>query len=122
MTGAAADDDAVALVLADVLGHEVGADHRVDLRGVRRPGAVGALAGAATLGTPNVLGLQNQNQVLCDQATTAVPQIKAGRVRALATGSGKRSLLLPELPLALDHGWTQLPLSMIVAISSLSPQ
>lgn len=35
---------------------------------------------------------------------TAVPQIKAGRVRALATGSGKRSLLLPELPTLAEAG------------------
>ena len=33
--------------------------------------AVGALAGAATLGTPIVLGLQNQNQVLVVQGAAA---------------------------------------------------
>jgi osmoprotectant transport system permease protein len=49
--------------------------------------AVGALAGAATLGTPIVLGLQNQNQVLVVQgaaATAALAFAAEGLLLALA--------------------------------------
>jgi osmoprotectant transport system permease protein len=57
--------------------------------------AVGALAGAATLGTPIVLGLQNQNQVLVVQgaAATAALAFAAEGVLLLASemvGRGRR--------------------------------
>jgi osmoprotectant transport system permease protein len=51
--------------------------------------AVGALAGAATLGTPIVLGLQNQNQVLVVQgaaATAALAFAAEGILLLLAGG------------------------------------
>ena len=53
--------------------------------------AVGALAGAATLGTPIVLGLQNQNQVLVVQgaaATAALAFAAEGALLLLAGGRG----------------------------------
>ena len=52
--------------------------------------AVGALAGAATLGTPIVLGLQNQNQVMVVQgaaATAALAFAAVGALLALAGGA-----------------------------------
>ena len=52
--------------------------------------AVGALAGAATLGTPIVLGLQNQNQVMVVQgaaATAALAFAAEGALLALAGGA-----------------------------------
>jgi osmoprotectant transport system permease protein len=54
--------------------------------------AVGALAGAATLGTPIVLGLQNQNQVMVVQgaaATAALAFAAEGALLALAGGAGR---------------------------------
>jgi osmoprotectant transport system permease protein len=51
--------------------------------------AVGALAGAATLGTPIVLGLQNQNQVMIVQgaaATAALAFAAEGALVAMARG------------------------------------
>jgi osmoprotectant transport system permease protein len=53
--------------------------------------AVGALAGAATLGTPIVLGLQNQNQVLVLQgaaATAALAFAAEGLLALLAAPRG----------------------------------
>ncbi|NKE45364.1 ABC transporter permease subunit [Roseomonas frigidaquae] len=63
--------------------------------------AVGALAGAATLGTPIVLGLQNQNQLLVLQgaaATAALAFAAEGLLLALAgygAGRGRRSSASP---------------------------
>ena len=52
--------------------------------------AVGALAGAETLGTPIVLGLQNQNQLLVLQgaaATAALAFLADGALLLLGAGA-----------------------------------
>ena len=38
-------------------------------------------------------------------ATTAVPQVKAGRLRALGTTSAKRSATMPEIPTIAEQGY-----------------
>lgn len=45
-----------------------------------------------------------QVQVMFDGLPTALPQIKAGRLRALGVTAGKRSQLLPELPTIAESG------------------
>jgi tripartite-type tricarboxylate transporter receptor subunit TctC len=45
-----------------------------------------------------------QVQALFSLALAANPQIKAGRVRALATTSAKRSALAPDLPTVAEAG------------------
>lgn len=45
-----------------------------------------------------------QVQVMFDGLPTALPQIKAGRLRALGVTAGKRSELLPELPTIAESG------------------
>jgi osmoprotectant transport system permease protein len=50
--------------------------------------AVGALAGATTLGTPIVLGLQNQNQVLVTQGAAATAALAFAAEAALAAVAG----------------------------------
>lgn len=45
-----------------------------------------------------------QVQVMFDSITTVLPQIKAGKVRALGITSGQRSQLLPELPTIKESG------------------
>jgi osmoprotectant transport system permease protein len=50
--------------------------------------AVGALAGAATLGTPIVLGLQNQNQVLVVQGAAATAALAFAAEGVLLAVSG----------------------------------
>lgn len=52
--------------------------------------AVGALAGAATLGTPIVLGLQNQNQVLVVQGAAATAALAFAAEGALLAVAGRR--------------------------------
>jgi tripartite-type tricarboxylate transporter receptor subunit TctC len=54
------------------------------------PGVVDLLAGQVTVMTPNVL--------------TALPHIKAGKLRALAVTSAKRSEALPEVPTIAESG------------------
>jgi osmoprotectant transport system permease protein len=51
--------------------------------------AVGALAGAATLGTPIVLGLQNQNQVLVLQGAAATAALAFAAEGALLAVAGR---------------------------------
>lgn len=45
-----------------------------------------------------------QVDMLCDQTTNTVPQIKAGKVRALAVTSPTRLSILPELPTLAESG------------------
>ena len=45
-----------------------------------------------------------QVDLLCDQTTNTVPQIKAGKVRALAVTSPARLSVLPELPTLNESG------------------
>ncbi|HZF74725.1 MAG TPA: ABC transporter permease subunit [Acetobacteraceae bacterium] len=52
--------------------------------------AVGALAGAATLGTPIVLGLQNQNQALVAQGALATAALAFGAEAALLAAARLR--------------------------------
>jgi osmoprotectant transport system permease protein len=52
---------------------------------------VGALAGAATLGTPIVLGLQNQNQVLVVQGAAATAALAFAAEGALLALAGRRT-------------------------------
>lgn len=49
--------------------------------------------------------LGGQAQALFSIALTATPQVKAGRVRALAITSAKRSALAPELPTVAESGF-----------------
>ncbi len=42
--------------------------------------------------------VSGQIQVLFDASITTLPQLKAGRIRALAVGSSKRSELFPDVP------------------------
>ena len=48
--------------------------------------------------------LGNQVQVMFSDAPTALPQIKAGKVRALAVASPQRSPLVPDLPTVAETG------------------
>ncbi|MFL6799475.1 MAG: Bug family tripartite tricarboxylate transporter substrate binding protein [Xanthobacteraceae bacterium] len=43
--------------------------------------------------------------VVCDVISTALPQIRAGTVKALATLGTARSAVLPDLPTALEQGF-----------------
>jgi tripartite-type tricarboxylate transporter receptor subunit TctC len=45
-----------------------------------------------------------QVQMTIDVAVSAVPQVKAGKLRALAITSAKRSALLPDLPTVAEAG------------------
>ena len=49
--------------------------------------------------------LAGQVQALFSLALAATPQIKAGKVRALAITSGKRSAVAPELPTVAESGF-----------------
>jgi len=54
---------------------------------------------------PAMLALvSGQIQVLFDASITTLPQLKAGRIRALAVGSPKRSALFPEIPTFTEAG------------------
>jgi tripartite-type tricarboxylate transporter receptor subunit TctC len=44
---------------------------------------------------------------LCDVITTAVPQIKAGAVKAIATLGESRATVLPDLPTAGEQGFAE---------------
>ena len=48
--------------------------------------------------------LAGRIDVLFDAAITTLPQLKSGRLRALAVTSAKRSELLPELPTISESG------------------
>jgi osmoprotectant transport system permease protein len=59
--------------------------------------AVGALAGATTLGTPIVLGLQNQNQVLVVQGAAATAALAFGAEGLLLVLSSMRATRVGRL-------------------------
>jgi tripartite-type tricarboxylate transporter receptor subunit TctC len=48
--------------------------------------------------------LAGQIQLIFSSAPTAVPQVKAGRIRGLAVTTARRSLILPELPTIAEAG------------------
>jgi tripartite-type tricarboxylate transporter receptor subunit TctC len=48
--------------------------------------------------------ISGQTQVMFDGMPTALPQVKAGKVRALGVTSAKRSQLLPDLPTIAEAG------------------
>ena len=49
--------------------------------------------------------LANETQVLFASPSTAIPQVKAGRVKGLAVTTLKRSLMLPDLPTIAESGF-----------------
>ena len=56
-------------------------------------------------GAPAMIDLiAGQVQLIFSSAPTAVPQIKAGKIRALAVTTAKRSAVLPELPTIAESG------------------
>jgi tripartite-type tricarboxylate transporter receptor subunit TctC len=56
-------------------------------------------------GAPAMFALiADQVQVVFSSAPTAIPQVKAGKIRALAVTTLKRSALLPELPTVSESG------------------
>ena len=56
-------------------------------------------------GAPAMIDLiAGQTQLVFSSAPTAVPQVKAGKVRALAVTTIKRSTVLPELPTVAESG------------------
>jgi tripartite-type tricarboxylate transporter receptor subunit TctC len=48
--------------------------------------------------------LAGQIQLIFSSAPTAVPQVKAGKIRGLAVTTAKRSVILPELPTIAESG------------------
>ena len=56
-------------------------------------------------GAPAMIDLlAGQIQLIFSSAPTAVPQVKAGKIRALAVTTAKRSVVLPELPTVAEAG------------------
>src|SRR5688572_14202352 len=49
--------------------------------------------------------LGNETQVLFASPSTAIPQVKSGRVKGLAVTTLKRSLMLPDLPTIAESGF-----------------
>ena len=49
--------------------------------------------------------LSNEVQLVFASPSTAIPQVKAGRVRGLAVTTLKRSLMLPDLPTIAEAGY-----------------
>jgi tripartite-type tricarboxylate transporter receptor subunit TctC len=48
--------------------------------------------------------LGGQVQLMFSDAPTALPQIKAGKVRAIAVASARRTVLLPDVPTVAESG------------------
>ena len=67
------------------------------IRMVHVPYKGGSPAMAALLG--------NETQVLFASPSTAIPQVKSGRVKGLAVTTLKRSLMLPDLPTIAESGF-----------------
>jgi tripartite-type tricarboxylate transporter receptor subunit TctC len=56
-------------------------------------------------GAPAMVALiAGQVQVVFSSAPTAVPQVKAGKIRGLAVTTAKRSVILPDLPTVAEAG------------------
>ena len=56
-------------------------------------------------GAPAMIDLlAGQIQLIFSSAPTAVPQVKAGRIRGLAVTTARRSVVLPELPTIAEAG------------------
>ena len=56
-------------------------------------------------GAPAMIDLlAGQIQLIFSSAPTAVPQVKAGKIRALAVTTAKRSVVLPDLPTVAETG------------------
>ena len=56
-------------------------------------------------GAPAMIALlAGQIELIFSSAPTAVPQVKAGKIRALAVTTAKRSVVLPELPTIAEAG------------------
>lgn len=56
-------------------------------------------------GAPAMVDLiAGQTQLIFSSPPTAVPQVKAGRIRALAVTTARRSAVLPELPTIAESG------------------
>jgi len=56
-------------------------------------------------GAPAMIDLlAGQIQLIFSSAPTAVPQVKAGRIRGLAVTTARRSVILPELPTIAEAG------------------
>ena len=56
-------------------------------------------------GAPAMIDLlAGQIQLIFSSAPTAVPQVKAGKIRGLAVTTARRSLILPELPTISEAG------------------
>ena len=56
-------------------------------------------------GAPAMIALlAGQIELIFSSAPTAVPQVKAGKIRALAVTTARRSVVLPELPTVAEAG------------------
>jgi tripartite-type tricarboxylate transporter receptor subunit TctC len=56
-------------------------------------------------GAPAMIALlAGQIELIFSSAPTAVPQVKAGKIRALAVTTSRRSVILPELPTVAEAG------------------
>ena len=56
-------------------------------------------------GAPAMIDLiAGQIQLIFSSPPTAVPQVKAGKIRALAVTTARRSAILPELPTIAESG------------------
>jgi tripartite-type tricarboxylate transporter receptor subunit TctC len=69
---------------------------------------------ANPLAMNDVIG--GQIQVFFDLLTTGAPQVRAGKVRGLATTGAKRSRVLPELPTMIEAGVPDFETSTWIAI------
>lgn len=49
--------------------------------------------------------IANQIQVMVDQSSNSLPQVQAGKVRAYAVTSAKRSAAMPDIPTAAEAGF-----------------
>jgi len=49
--------------------------------------------------------LANQIQVMVDQSANSLPQVQAGKIRAYAVTSAKRSPAMPDIPTAAEAGY-----------------